>query len=54
MKNPITITKALIHKITIVPYLTFEEVNRIAEAAKQGRKGERNIGASKGKIIRNV
>lgn len=42
MKNPIAITKALIPKITIVPYLTFEEVNRIAEAAKQGRKGERN------------
>jgi len=42
MKNPIAITKALIPKITIVPYLMPEEVNRIAGAAKQGRKGERN------------
>jgi integrase/recombinase XerD len=43
MYNPVIAAKALISRVTIVPYLTPEEEQRIAQAAKQDRRnGERN------------
>lgn len=40
--NIIATLKSFPRRVQIVPYLTPEEVYRIAEAAKQGRNGERD------------
>lgn len=40
--NIITTVKALSRRVDIVPYLTPEEVYRIADAVRQGRNGERD------------
>ncbi|MGD8979510.1 MAG: tyrosine-type recombinase/integrase [candidate division WOR-3 bacterium] len=40
--NPVVMSRALVSRIQIVPYLTPEEVKRMFEVAKKGRNGERN------------
>ena len=40
--NPVAVTKSLVSRTQIVPYLTLEEVRRLTEIAKDRRNGERD------------
>jgi len=42
MKNPIAVTKSLMSRAQVVPYLTPDEVKRLCDTARERRKGERD------------